>query len=62
LILSTIVVAAIGCVLPFTGVGRALGLKALPSGYWGLLAATLVAYVVLAHWVKSRFMRRFGLN
>jgi len=51
-------VAAMFCagVLPYTPLGRPLGLVALPASYWGWLGLTLLAYCVLAHFVKRRFL------
>jgi Mg2+-importing ATPase len=34
----------------------------LPSGYWIALALMLMGYVVLTHFVKTWFIRRFGMN
>jgi Mg2+-importing ATPase len=62
LIATTLLIAAIGIALPFTGLGHALGFKALPDGYWIALALMLVSYVVLTHFVKTWFIRRFGMN
>jgi Mg2+-importing ATPase len=51
-------VAAMFCagVLPYTPLGRPLGLVPLPAVYWGWLGATLIAYGVIAHLVKLRFL------
>ena len=62
LVLTTLVIAAIGIALPFTGLGRALGFVGLPRAYWLFLAATLLSYVVLTHFVKTWFIRRFGMD
>lgn len=47
----------IGLFLPFTSVGLALGLRALPWSYFPWLLATLLAYCLLTQFVKIRFMR-----
>ena len=62
LIATTLIVAAIGVVLPFTGLGHALGFKNLPNAYWPFLLMMLAGYVVLTHFVKTWFIRRFGMN
>jgi len=62
LIATTVIVAVIGMILPFTGLGHALGFKDLPNLYWATLAATLLSYVVLTHFAKTRFIGRFGMN
>ena len=61
LIATTIVICAVGILLPETWIGDALGFTALPWGYWPLLAAMLAGYAVLTHLVKLWFVRRWGI-
>jgi Mg2+-importing ATPase len=61
LISTTIIICAIGIVLPFTWAGSALGFTPLPWLYWPLVVATLLAYAILTHFVKVWFIRRWGL-
>ena len=61
LIATTLIIVTIGMVLPFTGLGHALGFKALPHGYWIALALMMTSYAVLTHLVKTWFVRRFGM-
>ncbi|MBO0477123.1 magnesium-translocating P-type ATPase [Vagococcus sp. DIV0080] len=51
---------AVGSILPFTAFGENLGLAPLPSNYWGFLAVTIVAYLVLVMFVKKIYVNRFG--
>lgn len=62
LIMTSIVVAAIGIALPFTHAGALLGFAPLPPLYWPSLAAILLCYGLLANVVKSWFVRRFGMS
>ena len=62
LITTTIVIAAIGIALPFTWLGGFLGFVPLPPTYWIALCLILVSYVILTHFVKTWFIRRFGLS
>ena len=62
LITTTVVIAAIGIVLPFTWLGSFLGFVPLPHAYWAALCLILLSYVVLTHFVKTWFIGRFGLN
>ncbi|HYM01650.1 MAG TPA: magnesium-translocating P-type ATPase, partial [Stellaceae bacterium] len=62
LIMTTLIIAAIGIALPFTPLGPALGFKHLPRLYWVVLALTLLSYVALTHVVKTWFIRRFGMS
>jgi P-type Mg2+ transporter len=61
LIATTVIICTIGMMLPFTWAGAALGFEPLPWLYWPLVAAMLVAYAVLTHFVKVWFTRRWGL-
>jgi P-type Mg2+ transporter len=61
LITTTIVICAIGILLPLTWAGEALGFTPLPWLYWPLLAAMLVAYAVITHFVKRWFTSRWGV-
>ena len=62
LITTTIVVGAVGIALPFTWLGGFLGFVPLPPAYWMALCLILVSYVTLTHFVKTWFIRRFGLS
>jgi P-type Mg2+ transporter len=61
LIATTIIICAVGIALPFTWAGAALGFVPLPGAYWPLVAAMLLTYAVLTHFVKVWFVRRWGL-
>ncbi|TAN05686.1 MAG: magnesium-translocating P-type ATPase [Rhodanobacteraceae bacterium] len=56
----TTAIIAIGIAIPYTGLGRKLGMVEMPLGYFGWLAATVVAYCVLTQAVKVIYMRRFA--
>jgi Mg2+-importing ATPase len=62
LITTTIIIAAIGITLPFTWLGGFLGFVPLPPAYWIALCLILLSYVVLTHFMKTWFIRRFGLS
>ncbi len=61
LITTSIIICAIGVALPFTWAGAALGFVPLPGAYWPLVAAMLLTYATLTHFVKVWFTRRWGL-
>jgi Mg2+-importing ATPase len=61
LIATTIVICAVGIMLPFTWAGSALGFTPLPWLYWPLVAAMLLSYAILTHFVKVWFVRRWGV-
>ena len=60
-IATSVSIAIIGIMIPFTFVGTTLGFVALPPGYWTPLLGILLSYAVLTHLMKSWFSRRFGL-
>lgn len=59
-LLATGTVCVLGILIPFSPLGAAVGLQPLPWAYFGWLAATLVAYCVVAQTVKTLYIRRFG--
>ena len=61
LILTTIVIVAIGGVIPYTFLGAGLGFKPLPWFYWPLVATMMVTYATMTHFVKAWFVRRWGM-
>jgi len=56
----TAAVMAVGCLVPFTALGEAVGMQPLPLGYWPFLAATLLGYCLLTQVVKRLYLRKFG--
>jgi Mg2+-importing ATPase len=63
LALATGAVMAAGIVIPFTPLGRSLGMVPLPQGFFfPWLILILLAYAVLAQLVKSWYVRRYGYN
>lgn len=60
MLLTTLLVMAIGAWLPYSPLAGDLGMVPLPAAYWGWIAGFLLAYAVLTHLVKTRFIRRFG--
>jgi P-type Mg2+ transporter len=61
LILTTILVAGVGALLPYSSLGPTLGFVHLPGSYWLAVFAIILAYCVLATLVKTWFVRRWGL-
>ena len=60
LILTSIIIVAVGAWLTVSPLADALGFVPLPPLYWGLLGVILVCYVVLTQLVKTWFYRRYG--
>jgi Mg2+-importing ATPase len=61
LIITTILVAGAGALLPYSPLGSTLGFVPLPALYWPAVVAIILGYCVLAHLVKTWFVRRCGL-
>lgn len=60
LLLTTMVIMAIGIYVPFSPVGHAVGMVPLPPAYFPWLVATLLSYCALAQLGKVLYIRRFG--
>ena len=58
--LATLIVIAIGVVLPFTMLGAKIGLVPLPWTYFPWLVATLLCYCVLTQVVKTWYIKKFS--
>ena len=59
LLLNTIVVMAIGAILPFTAVGAAIGFVRLPLAYFFWLVGILCCYCLLVQTIKIWYLRKF---
>jgi Mg2+-importing ATPase len=60
LIVSSLVIVAVGAWLTVSPLADILGFVPLPSQYWQLLAIMLACYMILTQVVKTWFIRRFG--
>ena len=62
MMMTTLVVMAIGAWLPYSPFAADLGMVPLPAVYWAWIGAFLATYAVLTHLVKSWFFNRYGGN
>lgn len=60
LILGSLAVVLGGVGLTLSPLAGTLGFVPLPWKFWWFLALTMACYAVLAQWVKTLFIRRFG--
>ena len=60
-IVTTILVAGAGALLPYSTLGSTLGFVPLPGAYRPAVLAIILGYCVLAHLVKTWFVRRWGM-
>jgi len=51
---------AVGTIIPFTPLGKLLGMGTLPAEYFGWLALTILLYMVLATALKKLYTKRYG--
>jgi Mg2+-importing ATPase len=58
LIITSVVIMAVGCVLPYTPLAGPLGFVPLPPLYWAFLVVTLFLYVVLTQTVKMWLLKK----
>jgi len=61
LLITCLVMAAIGVLLPFTPLAEPLGLMAPPLRYFGILIVLIGAYLFLVETIKSVFLKKFIL-
>jgi Mg2+-importing ATPase len=61
LMLTTLIVCIVGAALPYSPIAGVFGFTALPALYWPAIFLFLLAYCLLAHLVKSWFVRRWGM-
>jgi Mg2+-importing ATPase len=61
-IATSLIVASVGIILPFTWLGGTLGFVPLPPTYWIPLCLILLGYAILTHLMKTWFSRKFGLD
>jgi Mg2+-importing ATPase len=62
LLFGTLLVMGIGAYLPYSSLASSLGFVPLPGIYWAWIAAFLLCYSVLCHYVKAWFYRKFGAD
>ena len=60
MLLSSLIIVAIGAGLTFTPLASPLGLVRLPATYWFFLALILVCYILLTQVVKTWFFKKLG--
>lgn len=58
-ILLTVLIIAIGLIMPFTNIGNLLGFTSLPLMYFPILLILLLSYCVLLQAIKGKYIREF---
>lgn len=61
LVLTTLIICAVGVILPYTYIGSNFQMVELPSMYWYGLAILLPSYLMLTQLVKMWFVQRWGV-
>ncbi|MTK11890.1 MAG: magnesium-translocating P-type ATPase [Clostridiaceae bacterium] len=59
-LLVTTIAIAIGTILPYTVFGKALGMYAMPNIYFPWLIGMILCYMLLATFLKTMFIKRYG--
>lgn len=62
LTLSTLIVVAIGVLIPYLPIGRYLDFVPLPGSYWLWIIGMMLLYATLVHRVKCWFIRKYGTD
>ena len=60
LIVSSVIIVAVGAWLIISPLATTLGFVSLPPLYWLFLAFMLLGYAILTQVVKTWFIRRYG--
>ena len=55
----TLLIMAVGILIPFTAFGRSIGLQALPLSYFPWLIGILLSYCILTQVIKNWYIRKF---
>lgn len=58
-ILMTAIIIIAGIIIPWSSLGRSVGLQGLPMIYFPLLIATLLGYIALIQIVKTMYIQKF---
>ena len=61
LMLTSVIIVAVGAWLTVSPLANSLGFVALPALYWPILALMLVGYVILTQVIKTWFYRKYGV-
>ncbi len=62
LLLSTISIVVFGCIIPYTKLGTFFKFVPLPPLFFVIMIGMAIAYLLLAQFVKARFIRKFGFD
>jgi Mg2+-importing ATPase len=62
LLMTTLLIMAIGSYLPYSPVANDLGLVPLPAIFWLWIAGFVLCYSVITHFVKVWFFNRYGID
>ncbi|MCX5789711.1 MAG: magnesium-translocating P-type ATPase [Elusimicrobia bacterium] len=62
LTLTTLAVMAAASLLPYSPFANYLGLTPLPMSFWGWMAVTLLTYSIITHFMKTRFIKWYGVD
>ncbi|MFI4982527.1 MAG: cation transporting ATPase C-terminal domain-containing protein, partial [Nevskiales bacterium] len=62
LIATSLIICVVGLWLPYSPFAADLGFRPLPALYWPIVAAMLVVYLSMTHWIKVWLQRRIGLD
>ncbi len=57
--MSSIIVSLVAILVPFTPLGEAIGLVAIPLRYMALIFITPIVYCIIAQFAKHRFIKKY---
>ena len=58
--ISSIALSIIAMIVPFTFIGKAIGLTALAPKYFSIILGVPILYCIVAGWAKKIYIKKYG--
>ena len=58
--ISSIALSIIGMIVPFTFIGKSIGLTALEPKYFSIIIGVPILYCIVAGWAKKIYIKKYG--
>lgn len=58
--ISSIALSIIGMIVPFTFIGKSIGLTALEPKYFSIIIGVPILYCIVAEWAKKIYIKKYG--
>lgn len=61
LMVSTVLIVAVACILPFTIIGNIFGFVQPPGSFFAILAGLIIGYLILVELAKRWFYYKYSI-